>query len=1678
MWTRNRHRGLPWCAALMVLVSAPWAAAQVDADLAITKGNGRTQVYPGQQVTYVINVTNNGPGDVAGAAVEDHFPGSLISPVWSSTPIGGAIATVGSGTGDLVDTVDIPAGDAIVYTVTAIVDTGVVGTLSNTATVSPPVSVTDGVPDNNSATDTDEVQAQDVANVRPVFDNALPSPNAFATGIPPAANGAAVFCGHVGEWSAPDQARYIMRVSSFGQPLARYKASPTHTEDTLEYTRSQLFYIAGAPSEQNNAAAFRYINTFFDIGTVGTLDAVQMRLDDSLPYDATINPFDGEESDEERAIRVAGEVIDALRFEPFNKDLRHLLLDIYYYRTLGRQVAAKDQVIRAYQINFSTEVSEQEPFGGAINKEIAAFSTAAHALSGVLDPYRELLFNNLGVNISEFDPGFAGDMPFGYYLFINEVPYRSVYAPTFVDYDASSGQLSGNPEPVDLGDTANYSVLYVEPSGFNVDYGGVPTGSQDPILYFNVKNIGTAELDWRASVLNPTDIAGNATDMLSFRDDSDEAVTGVSGSVDVGDTVGVAVHVAKNLSPVLRVGKVRVEDVGSTSSNNLSYDIVIVQEGNDNPIILVSHQEVSLDTVFTVPAFYEEREVVVRNGSVGTLNWTASVVTSGGSTSVDWLKLRGPNDAALGDQATGTNYGVLRLQVRHVYNSPPAPVQVRITGDNPETLPALIDVYFKNNPPPSKSPASVSWLLNVYPEQIYTAQQAVVRNFVVRDAAAFAWSATVTEGGSWLTIGSIDPVFGQVALGIAENTAPASREGVVTVTGVGTSPTTRTVTVLQDGTADTGLSVNPRTRIVSASGGQAVTGPTGTGFFVSRVGDGNVAWSARVTKGQDWLSIYSGTSGQNDGEILFGYDPHTYTDGRTGEILVESADAVAGQNSITVEVIQRGTSGSAVLTVGFKDMALIFDVMHDDADVNKELAKRYALRALQGDLERANNLIGETITRHAGALVDLGSIIPNWRQLVDPSSDLIANNMGWQHAVAELNTVRDFINGDANVLGFQTNFLFLVQEFQGQPADLFDSFDKLFYYLFDGDNNTAVLASPLGYAYDKYLTARAEFDTYMNTQDELREELRTQNLEHRKWMFDVIGVDPGNDVDNPDDAERYRNPSGNYGGQIWQQERSIERSREMLRQNGAELESIYNEINTELWRRSQETQINAQIGDVYITFGDKLASIEEQIGAINAAQAFANQMVEITNAEDAIFSAGASIAARMANAVLQAAMETAKGFLEGDKHQLAAQENQIIRQLEDRILGVNSQALIANLYGRAAVIGVASAELALALAQEIAKRQALFDEWHYLENLMRENNRALLGRSFANPVHRLRMRRAMIEAEASFKVAQQWVFFTIRALEYKWNTPFVHINPAGEWSLASVFRSRTAKDLIDLMAAVRDFDGLMQGSARGDDRFDWFSFKKDFMGFQPVYDTDRETELRLYAHPVTGYAVTATEGFRAKLDEGYDARTGVITLPFSTYRDNGETFFRGPRRDPDDPQMLLSRGQYLDKIVWLKINLLGEFDTTVWQRVSGTLTYSGGSYVRNARVGYIPDPTRPDVIVDEFTRWPTKFWFYDSGLPMADPPVVAAWRSSDEQTTEIALILTNVSKMLVPDSVSQIDVFRERSVSCDNWTLKIFTRENEERRIRIDEIDDIEILFYHVSKDRPELAPLKDGLGE
>ncbi len=125
-----------------------------NADLSVTKTDGVTTAVPGEFLIYTIVAANAGPVTDPAVSLTDAFPAPL-SCSYTSVAAGGATGNTAAGSGDLAETLSMPAASSVTYTATCTIDSGATGTLSNTASISG--SLVDFDPTNNDATDDDTV---------------------------------------------------------------------------------------------------------------------------------------------------------------------------------------------------------------------------------------------------------------------------------------------------------------------------------------------------------------------------------------------------------------------------------------------------------------------------------------------------------------------------------------------------------------------------------------------------------------------------------------------------------------------------------------------------------------------------------------------------------------------------------------------------------------------------------------------------------------------------------------------------------------------------------------------------------------------------------------------------------------------------------------------------------------------------------------------------------------------------------------------------------------------------------------------------------------------------------------------------------------------------------------------------------------------------------------------------------------------------------------------------------------------------------------------------------------------------------------------------------------------------------------------------------------------------------
>lgn len=135
------------------------AIVGLQADVSITKTDGQASSIPGNPITYTIVASNAGPAAATGVTVADSFPATVTGVSWTCVGAAGGTCTA-SGSGNINQTVNLPAGGSVTFTASGTIASTATGTLSNTATATVAAPVIDPNPANNSATDSNTLTPQ------------------------------------------------------------------------------------------------------------------------------------------------------------------------------------------------------------------------------------------------------------------------------------------------------------------------------------------------------------------------------------------------------------------------------------------------------------------------------------------------------------------------------------------------------------------------------------------------------------------------------------------------------------------------------------------------------------------------------------------------------------------------------------------------------------------------------------------------------------------------------------------------------------------------------------------------------------------------------------------------------------------------------------------------------------------------------------------------------------------------------------------------------------------------------------------------------------------------------------------------------------------------------------------------------------------------------------------------------------------------------------------------------------------------------------------------------------------------------------------------------------------------------------------------------------------------------
>lgn len=705
------------------------------------------------------------------------------------------------------------------------------------------------------------------------------------------------------------------------------------------------------------------------------------------------------------------------------------------------------------------------------------------------------------------------------------------------------------------------------------------------------------------------------------------------------------------------------------------------------------------------------------------------------------------------------------------------------------------------------------------------------------------------------------------------------------------------------------------------------------------------------------------------------------------------------------------TGDSQPLFPAYKDLVLIYRLLGDYGHAASELARLHLMR---GERSRAQDLIGRAQRILALHSAMLRALVPGAALPPDDPSGLAQAVAGVNNILEALDQMKQSVRGQVNQLGFEDDFLLFAKVEDGA-----DSFDVLRAYL-----DPELLGSqPLASARRELQDLQDHYAELREYEDELAEQFAESSITYNDRLRDIVGV-------FPDDANYSENPGANPGSELDQQYRSIDLAALRIQRNRTEIDNLKREVEIEVQRA-------VAVSNVVIDFGSQRADITETLGHISAAQAGCDALASAFSFQ----SWGATIFG-IFNAAAKAGAEEGKGQLEADKERLAALEQATVE-------GIESAAKVKTLLLNMRTLLIDSQEAALEMSQEVHRFQGLIREKRDLERKLAQRNVRLSRRYFADPIHRVRVQAGMIRTDHTFAEAQKWLFFMARALEYKWNKKsWSQVHLGRTWDSSTVFKLRNAGELSDFYEAMQNHDAEAGFSYEPSPLHDWFSMREDFFGYKL---TNRLGQALLYPDPDTGAPLDGITAFRGQLRKLES--NAMLRLVFSTVREiPGGDFFKGPQFDAAG--QMWTKGYWLDKIDWLRVNLIGQH-TLGLSKLTGNLSYGGTSFIRNFRAGNRTN--RLDRLENEVTAYCTRYWYYDIDH--------GQWVSEGPQSTPLTMQLREDPR--VPSSAYENRQFVERSVATTRWELAIPLWEGDDQVLDIDELEDIEIEFQHRAVPRP-----------
>ncbi|WP_445359013.1 hypothetical protein [Microbulbifer sp. ANSA005] len=768
--------------------------------------------------------------------------------------------------------------------------------------------------------------------------------------------------------------------------------------------------------------------------------------------------------------------------------------------------------------------------------------------------------------------------------------------------------------------------------------------------------------------------------------------------------------------------------------------------------------------------------------------------------------------------------------------------------------------------------------------------------------------------------------------------------------------------------------------------------------------------------------------------------------------LTSSRGQVSPRYYDSITNTQNDVAPAGVLPGEYKDITLLYQLMSNLAAVKVQQA---------GLLIESDQLNSSLSTQMIDEILSLqNTLVAKEAELrtlfsgtdfteVSSHSGLPQAVEQWHFQLDQLENAMSWLAGDTNFLGMSK--LAVPHGFSSDTH--FDAFNILSEFLDREDTGFIVRAeSNLAAAkldYDNYLhNAQALTDAYIG-----RHELSSNKL------YSLLGARFPSSCYEKNCVDITSEARDNSEVAAWS--RNVESVQNSITLSLQRLDNRLAKIELEVERLAQDAGVADGFEKIVVDYHSQQSSLGQQINRIRQKQEvfnshsvlFESLSIAAQNYMSSSWDAVGELSDRLV--AVNNSIDTLDDFTlpEAANVTLAAEHRASLYDSSGKILQAGSQYRLESLWLEVNAIVLELAQSEATLVQEAKRLSVILNQAKSLIAVATSDAPMAAQRYFADLIYSRRITETALKATSDFDRAQQWLFYTAEALEYKWQKPFAVRDV--DISKGSVFHLRSAGDMWDFYGKMMDFDS--PGIATSHQERDVFSIKEDVFGYRDSINGREQTYLHPDPNQQNGPRLSAREAFQEQLKllaRTFGSDTWV-TIEFSTVKEPVRSdLFTGPIiSEVDGESCIAVAGAYGDKIETVELNIPILYSTSGEVQTPAYLTYGGASVVRDSLPGneVITDEGAAGV-EGEFNTYSALFWDA-AGLSQ-----LAAVRNSYRVPMSAALDVFGSGAGSINTVTNK---FKERSVAATGWRLSFLLEDIYGSVVDVEAIRDVELIFEH-----------------